>query len=294
MLRSRVIRPGIVTNEELAALGPYAEILFTRLWMLADRDGLLEDRPRRIKAEAMPYYDVDVENLLENLRKSGFILRYRTRDKRALICIIEFRKHQYIHPHEPKSVLPAPPSRNGNRASDRKQAGSLQDTDVSNVITCQDAAVTSPDIVDTCTLVSFSFLNTKSGGELYTPCEQGTPVEKSPPPPENEDRKPSAPAISRKAPERAKRPREKAQSKHASDDVDLMRDSLAALAHEIRMPPPDDGIVERVLDAGNGATAVEIHETLCALHKRHKFRDMRSWGFLPVVVGDAFSRAACG
>jgi hypothetical protein len=45
-------------------------------WMLADREGRLEDRPARIKAEAFPYWPVvDVENLLKSLTQTGFITR---------------------------------------------------------------------------------------------------------------------------------------------------------------------------------------------------------------------------
>ena len=53
-MRMRTIKPGIMSNEVLCDLGPYAYILFTDLWMLADREGRLEYRPKRIKALAMP------------------------------------------------------------------------------------------------------------------------------------------------------------------------------------------------------------------------------------------------
>jgi len=58
------------------------------------------------------------------------------------------------------------------------------------------------------------------------------------------------------------------------------------------MPPPDDLIVQRVYDAGRGANAAAIHEVLKTLYHRGKFRDMRSWGFIPIVLGDCFNEHA--
>ena len=57
MARSRNIKPGIMANEDLAELGAIERLLFIYLWMLADKEGRLEDRPKRIKVEALPYDD---------------------------------------------------------------------------------------------------------------------------------------------------------------------------------------------------------------------------------------------
>lgn len=43
---------------------------------MADRDGRLEDRPKRIRAEVLPYDDGNVDSLLSELHQAGFILRY--------------------------------------------------------------------------------------------------------------------------------------------------------------------------------------------------------------------------
>ena len=50
MARSRNIKPSIMANEELAELEPLSRLLFIYLWMLADKAGRLEDRPKRIAA----------------------------------------------------------------------------------------------------------------------------------------------------------------------------------------------------------------------------------------------------
>lgn len=108
MARARNIKPGLFKNEILGVADPFYTILFESLWVLADRDGRLEDRPLRIKAETFPYREgLDVEAMLTWLAGNGFILRYVAEGK-ALIQIIEFTKHQNPHRDEKKSELPAP------------------------------------------------------------------------------------------------------------------------------------------------------------------------------------------
>lgn len=53
MARSRNIKPGLFKNEVLGVADPIYTILFQGLWVLADREGRLEDRPMRIKAETL-------------------------------------------------------------------------------------------------------------------------------------------------------------------------------------------------------------------------------------------------
>lgn len=106
MARARNIKPAIMDNEELAEFDPATRLLFIYLWMLADRDGRLEDRPKRIAAQALPYdRQLDVEAMLNDLHKSGFIVRYVV-DGLACIQIMAFSKHQTPHLRETASVLP--------------------------------------------------------------------------------------------------------------------------------------------------------------------------------------------
>jgi hypothetical protein len=105
--RSRNIKPGFFKNEELAEIEPLGRILFEGLWCLADREGRLEDRPKRIKAEVLAYDDCDVDNLLEQLHNKGFIIRYEVDGKRY-IQVTNFARHQKPHPNEKASVIPAP------------------------------------------------------------------------------------------------------------------------------------------------------------------------------------------
>jgi hypothetical protein len=75
--------------------------------MLADRRGRLEDRPKRLKADLLPYDDADVGALLDELVMQGLLVRYQSGDMR-LIQIVSFEKHQNCHVREPESAYPAP------------------------------------------------------------------------------------------------------------------------------------------------------------------------------------------
>lgn len=105
MARARNIKPGFFKNEDLAECSAFARLCFAGLWTLADREGRLEDRPKRIKGDLFPYDTVDVEPLLGELAKWKFIERYVV-DGVAVIQILQFQKHQTPHFKEVPSTLP--------------------------------------------------------------------------------------------------------------------------------------------------------------------------------------------
>lgn len=107
MSRARNIKPGFFKNEDLAELSPLTRLLFAGLWTLADREGRLEDRPKRIRAEILPYDDGGVDEMLDELHQSGFILRYQVGNER-FIQVLNFTKHQNPHCREQESMIPAP------------------------------------------------------------------------------------------------------------------------------------------------------------------------------------------
>lgn len=107
MARIRSLKPGFFTNEHLAELPFEGRLCFAGLWTLADRDGRLEDRPRRIKAALFPYDAIDVDQLLAGLETKGFIVRY-TADGVAYIAIPTFAEHQRPKTDEVASRIPAP------------------------------------------------------------------------------------------------------------------------------------------------------------------------------------------
>ncbi len=109
MARTRNIKPGFFTNEELAEIEPLGRLLFAGLWTIADREGRIEDRPKRIKAAILPYDVCDVDDLLQELHNRGFITRYKV-DGCAYLEITNFAKHQHIVGTEAKSDIPTNPS----------------------------------------------------------------------------------------------------------------------------------------------------------------------------------------
>ena len=106
-MRARNIKPGFFKNDTLAELDFAGRLLFIGLWGLADREGRLEDRPKKIKAEVFPYDEVNVDSFLGELAKRSFIIRYEAGGERY-IQIVHFDKHQNPHPREAASTIPAP------------------------------------------------------------------------------------------------------------------------------------------------------------------------------------------
>jgi hypothetical protein len=136
MARIRTIKPSFFKNEELAEIPMACRILFIGLWCLADKEGRLEDRPKRIKAEIFPYDNIEIDQQLSRLQSAGFIIRYSVDNTKVgelkVIQIINFSKHQRITGSEAESEsdFPAPVmggntlettwKHSGNNLDDRK------------------------------------------------------------------------------------------------------------------------------------------------------------------------------
>ena len=118
MARTRNLKPGFLTNEVLAECDPLARLFFAGLWCHADREGRLEWRPKRLKAEILPYDDCDVSAFAQQLEERGFILRYE-HDGITYLQVVNFGKHQNPHVKEAASTIPAP----GEHQASTVQAG---------------------------------------------------------------------------------------------------------------------------------------------------------------------------
>ena len=105
-MRARNIKPGFYKNEDLAECSLEARLLFPGLWMLADRMGRLEYRPKKIKGEIFPFDNIDVAMLLEELSQWGLIKIYDAGGKKY-IWIPNFLNHQQPHRNEKPSEIPA-------------------------------------------------------------------------------------------------------------------------------------------------------------------------------------------
>lgn len=106
MARSRNIKPGFFQNEDLQELDFATRLFFIGLWTEADKEGRLEDRPKKLKNALFPADDVEVEQMLEGLAAYGFISRYERAGKK-IIQVVKWAKHQNPHRREAPSALPA-------------------------------------------------------------------------------------------------------------------------------------------------------------------------------------------
>jgi hypothetical protein len=124
--RARNIKPGFFTNDMLAECTPLARLLFAGLWLHCDREGRMEDRPKKIKAEILPYDTCNADELLGELEKHGFIIRYQ-HDDRRFIQVTNFGKHQNPHIKEAPSEIPAPYKNSAStvQASETPEAAGL-------------------------------------------------------------------------------------------------------------------------------------------------------------------------
>lgn len=128
MARSRNIKPGFFSNDVLGEFPALTRLLFAGIWTLCDREGRLEDRPKKIRAEVLPYDICDAEEMLQSLERAGFITRYEV-DGVRVIQVLAWHKHQNPHVKEAASTLPPPcgftakhaPASDKNRASTRQE-----------------------------------------------------------------------------------------------------------------------------------------------------------------------------
>ena len=105
MARTRLLHPEFFKHDGLAQMPPLHRLLFQALWTIADREGRLEDRPMRIKIESLPYDDCDVDEMLADLARAGFIMRYSVAGGR-FIAIPTWDRWQQPHVKEKQSEIP--------------------------------------------------------------------------------------------------------------------------------------------------------------------------------------------
>jgi len=99
MARARNIKPAFFNNDLLAELEPIERLAFIGLWTIVDFKGCGEYRPKKIKAMILPYDDCDMENIMINLDKYGFIRIYSSQGE-TYYKVINFEKHQNPHKNE--------------------------------------------------------------------------------------------------------------------------------------------------------------------------------------------------
>lgn len=163
MARSRNIKPGFFTNDELVELPFEVRLLFIGLWTIADRDGRLSDRPKKIRMEIFPADNVDCDAALEMLGQRGFICRYSVNGER-FIQVENWHKHQSPHLKEAQSTITA-------RVEHQTSTDPAPDKHVAST---EDAAL----IVDSLNLIPDSLIPDSSGASAPSakPRKNATPL----------------------------------------------------------------------------------------------------------------------
>jgi hypothetical protein len=120
MPRIRSVKPEFFTDADLCALPPLHRLLFQGLWCWADRDGVVEDKPRELKAKILPYDDCDADAMLWDLHEGDFVTRYSNGGRRFL-QVPRLGEHQKFHRDEKPLGLPKPED-TGSEVLDRATA----------------------------------------------------------------------------------------------------------------------------------------------------------------------------
>lgn len=118
-MRDRIIRSEFWDDRELRLLPDGCQLLFQCLWAMADREGRLQDTPRRISANAFPFQDRDEEVLrwLTQLAPK-WIIRYQV-DGNNYIQVRNWKKWASVHCQEKLSrIPPVPESYNTNQINE--------------------------------------------------------------------------------------------------------------------------------------------------------------------------------
>ena len=131
MARIRYLKPDFFKDEDLAEHPYWVRLLFAGLWNIADKEGRLEDRIKRIKIDIFPYDKVDIEKGLKvlaerkNYGTKPFIIRYEV-DGARYIQITNWHRHQKPHHTERESEIPPTPPNIMEKGMEKQLEGSVK------------------------------------------------------------------------------------------------------------------------------------------------------------------------
>jgi len=100
MPRIRTIKPDFMRHDGLQDLevehpGSYVMLTYVGLWMMCDKNGIFQYRPRQLKLDILPFIPFDMQSTLTILEDSGYLKKY-TVDGKDFGIIPTFRSHQCI------------------------------------------------------------------------------------------------------------------------------------------------------------------------------------------------------
>lgn len=117
-----MIHPEFFTDELMCELSDSARLVFAGLWLMADRAGRLVDSPRYVDGTLFPLKtrakNCSTSRALRELQAAGRIVRYETPSGKY-IQIVNFLKHQHIHPKEKPSKVPGQATDSARKSNGR-------------------------------------------------------------------------------------------------------------------------------------------------------------------------------
>lgn len=97
--------PGLFELEQNTNLP--IRVAFAGLWTVADREGRFRWQPKQIKLDILPYDDIDINLVLNELVTSSYLVRYEVESK-EYGYIPTWKDHQRVRADEAQSVFPEP------------------------------------------------------------------------------------------------------------------------------------------------------------------------------------------
>jgi hypothetical protein len=105
MARIRYLKPDFFVDSDLSELSFQHRLIFAGLWCHADKAGRLKYEPKKLKVQIVPYDNIKMELILNDLSKKPFIQIYEVEGVRY-IQIVNWDKHQNPHNTEKESIIP--------------------------------------------------------------------------------------------------------------------------------------------------------------------------------------------
>lgn len=110
--RIRTIKPELFQHEGLYDLeketGLPIRAAWAGLFTVCDREGRFEWRPRALKANILPYDEVEFSRVLDAWATRGFVVKYASLDGLEYGFIPSWHLHQVLNNREQASTLPDP------------------------------------------------------------------------------------------------------------------------------------------------------------------------------------------
>ncbi len=111
MARKRMIDPEFWLDEDITSLDFEYRLFYIGTWNFADDYGVLENSPKKLKAQVFPYDDVDCEKMLKKLIDLKRLIPFEKQGKNWLY-IGKFLKYQRVdkpsknrNPEAPKDIV---------------------------------------------------------------------------------------------------------------------------------------------------------------------------------------------